>query len=77
MRIYRLTAGQRAAIEAWNESRKNTLLIVCDHGDGNLGVDADALKDNPAFASYLTKLGEAYNASKVVVLTISEARMEA
>ena len=59
-------------MEAWNESRQNTLLIVCDHEDGHLGVDADALRDNPDFSSYLTYLGEAFDEGQVVTINFTD-----
>jgi len=71
MNLYKLTAGQCAAFEAHNESRQGTLLIVCDHADGHLGVDADALQSGP-FSSYLPHLGEAYDPGQVVVINFAD-----
>ena len=70
MKLYKLTPEQCDAINAFNETQKNTLLIVCDHGDGDIGVDADALKSNPKFAEWLTKLGEAYDVGKEKIVEL-------
>ena len=69
MRFYKLTAEQRAKIEALNEKREGTLLIVCDHGNGNIGVDADAF-EHSNFSMYFAELGGAFDFEKVVNLQL-------
>jgi len=49
--IYKPTAEEMDRIRALNESRKNVLLIICDYGDGLVGVDADDI-DLPEFSDY-------------------------
>lgn len=52
--IYQPTTEELAAIRVLNGSREYTLLIVCDYGDGVIGVDVDAL-EQPEFAPYKAK----------------------
>lgn len=52
--IYQPTAEELVEIQALNESREDVLLIICDYGDGIIGVGVDAL-NQPEFADYKAK----------------------
>jgi len=54
--IYKPTAEELVQIRALNESRTDVLLIICDHGDGIVGVDADDIDLLPEFAVYKDKV---------------------
>jgi len=68
MQFYKLTAEQRAKLEALNEMRTGTLLIICDHGDGNIGVEVDHIKD-PKFSAYLNEIGGSVDNGKVTTIS--------
>jgi hypothetical protein len=55
IRIYQPDAEELIEIRTLNESRKNVLLIICDYGDGVIGVDADDI-DLPEFSVYKEKI---------------------
>jgi hypothetical protein len=55
IRIYQPDADELLEIRTLNESRENVLLIICDYGEGVIGVDADDI-DLPEFSVYLEKI---------------------
>jgi hypothetical protein len=65
MRFYKLTVEERAKIEAFNETQKNTLLIVCDHGDGLIGIEADSVESLP-FKDFFAELGNFLEPTRIV-----------
>jgi hypothetical protein len=70
--FYKPTPQELIDIQALNESRENVLLIICDHGNGHIGVDADAL-DHPDFAAYKAEcdlVGGELKPELVVILDI-------
>lgn len=69
MRLYKLNAGQLTAIAALNSSRENTLLIICDHDNGNIGVDADALQA-VEFIPYLAVISGGFDEGQVATLQL-------
>jgi hypothetical protein len=73
MRFYKLSAEERAKIEAFNATQKNTLLIICDHGEGNVGIDADAV-ESPAFKDYFAELGNLLEPSRLVNIDLVALR---
>ena len=74
MRFYKLTVDERAKIEAFNETQKNTLLIVCDHGEGRIGIEADDVESLP-FKDFFAELGNFLEPSRII--TIDEAELAA
>ena len=69
MRLYKLDPAQLIAIQELNESRENTLLIICDHDDGDIGIDADALKDIE-FLPYLLLIAGGFDEGRVSTIEL-------
>ena len=67
MRFYKLTVGERATIEAYNATQEGTLLIICDHGEGRIGIEADALESLP-FQGYFAELGDFLEPTRIVTI---------
>lgn len=74
MRFYKLTADERAKIEAFNATQKNILLIVCDHGEERIGIEADAVESLP-FQKFFIELGNLLEPTRII--TIDEKELEA
>ena len=71
MRFYKLTVEECAKIEAFNETQKDTLLIICDHGEGRIGIEADAVESLP-FQKFFTELGNQLKQEQIVEITKEE-----
>jgi len=70
MRFYKLTVEERAKIEAFNETQKNTLLIICDHGEGRVGIEADDV-ESLTFQKHFAELGNLLEPSRIIEIDIS------
>lgn len=68
MRFYILSASERLKIEEFNKGRKNTLLVICDHGEGYVGVDGDDF-ESPEFQEWLTDLKTALEPTRMKTLS--------
>ncbi|MHA2047766.1 MAG: hypothetical protein ACW99G_23535 [Candidatus Thorarchaeota archaeon] len=74
MRFYKLSAAERAKIEAFNANQKDNLLIICDHGEGRIGIEADDI-ESLKYDSYFKELGEFLEPTRIV--TIDKGTLEA
>ena len=69
MQVYKLTTGEREAIEALNTRRSNTLMIACDLG-GEIGcVVSSADLDESIYADYRALVGETLDDKRLVEWT--------
>ncbi|MHA2086366.1 MAG: hypothetical protein ACXABD_21690 [Candidatus Thorarchaeota archaeon] len=73
MRFYKLSAAERTKIEELHKTEKDVLLIICDHGNGNIGIEADDVESLP-FQKYFSELGNALEPSRIV--TIDKGTLE-
>jgi hypothetical protein len=74
MRFYKLTPEERAKIEAFNATQKNTLLIICDHGEGRIGIEADDI-ESPTFKDFFAELGNLLESARII--NIDKTTLEA
>jgi len=75
IRFYKLTAEERAKIEAFNETQEGTLLIVCDHDEGRIGIDADDV-ETLAFKDYFAELGNSLEPSRIIIIDEGTLKLE-
>jgi len=75
IRFYKLTAGERAKIEAFTATQKDVLLIICDHGEGRVGINADAV-ESVTFKKYFTELGDFLEPSRIVIIDLDDLDLE-
>ena len=66
MKLYQLIPAEIEKVETLHKSRKNVLLIICDHGEGYIGIDADAL-ESPEFEEYSILLSDTFDDKRVFV----------
>ncbi len=67
MEVYKVTYGERLAIEALNEVSVNTLVIVCDIEEHGCVVSVDGI-DNIEFTEHRKLLPETLEADKLVTI---------
>jgi hypothetical protein len=70
MRFYKLSVEERAKIEAFNETQEGTLLIVCDHGEGRVGIEADDI-ESPIYKDFFAELGNLLEPTRIINIDIA------
>ena len=75
MRFYKLSAAERIKIEEFNKGQKDTLLIICDHGEGRIGIEADDI-ESLKYQSYFAEMGNALEPSRVITIDEEDLKQQ-
>ena len=75
MRFYKLSAAERVKIEEFNKGRKDILLIICDHGEGRIGVEADDV-ESLKYQGYFNELGNSLEPSRIIIIDEEELKIK-
>jgi hypothetical protein len=71
MRFYKLTAEEQTIIKAFTATQKNILIVICDHGGGLVGINADDI-ESLTFQDYFDELGNSLEVSQIVTIDIAD-----
>ena len=75
MRFYKLSAAERIKIEELHKTEKDTLLIICDHGEGRIGIEADGV-ESPTYREFFAELGDFLEPTRIITVDLEDLKIK-